>query len=559
MPADPRTPHGSAGDPALSRLEEQRLRLQLVATALSQPLDAHDVAVAVLEAAGNVLGAAHGWLALASTDGTFLELLEAVGLDDPLVAERWRVPLAASMPMADAIRSGRALYHSSDAARAAELPLLAAARPGAPETQAAAIVPLVFEGRGIGILGIAFPEQHDFDGDERWFLETLAAHASQAIQRARLFDELREREAGLQSALEASGTGTWDWDLASDVLIWSQEIFRLHGLPVDGNPPSPAEWLTMVVEDDRTRIEAMVRQCLEEGGTYDTEFRVRHPDGRVRWLHSVGRTAAGPDGRPARLLGTTLDITERREEEEERTRQVEAEREAARLRDAFTGVVSHELRTPITTIYGGARVLARRWRDMEPETRDDILADVAGEADRLYRLVEDLLVVTRVERGTLDIGDVPVHLGRIVERVVASERPNWGDVQLVCEVPADLPSVAGEEAYVEQVLRNLLDNAAKYGGAGTTVVVQTEAVGPDVVLRVLDEGPGIDEAEAARLFEIFYRAPSTAAATSGAGIGLFVCRQLVEAMGGTIHAQRRSEQGSAFIVTLPRFADDGAG
>jgi two-component system sensor histidine kinase KdpD len=163
-----------------------------------------------------------------------------------------------------------------------------------------------------------------------------------------------------------------------------------------------------------------------------------------------------------------------------------------------------------------------------------------------------------VERGALDIGDEPLHLGRIVERVVASERPRWSDVEVVFEVPADLPSVAGEETYVEQVLRNLLDNAAKYGGTGTTVLVQTEAVGHDVVLRVLDEGPGVDEAEAPRLFELFYRAPSTAALVAGAGIGLFVCRQLVEAMGGTIRAERRREQGSAFIVTLPRYEDDGA-
>jgi signal transduction histidine kinase len=552
------TPHGHPGDAVLRRLEEQRFRLQLVASALSQPLDTRGVAVAVLEAACNVLGASQGWVALVTANGASLELQQAVGFSEAALADWRRVPLTVPVPMTRAVVSGRPIYHRSAVDRDAEFPLLAASRKGAPEAQATAVVPFVFEGRGTGVLSISFPEQREFDSDERWFLESLATQASQAIERARLFDELREREARLESALEASGTGTWDWDLVTGTLVWSDQVFRLHALPETGSPPTPEAWLEMVHDGDRARIGSTISACLEQGGTYDAEFRIRRADGRVRWLHSVGRTAAGPDGRPARLLGTTLDITERREAEEERARQVEAEREAARLRDAFTGVVSHELRTPITTIYGGTRVLARRWRDMEPETRDGILADVVAEADRLYRLVEDLLVLTRVERGALDIGDEPLHLGRIVERVVASERPRLSGVEVVCEVPADLPSVAGEETYVDQVLRNLLDNAAKYGGTGSTVLVQIEAAGRDVVLRVLDEGPGVDETEDTHLFELFYRAPTTAATVAGAGIGLFVCRQLVEAMGGTIRAERRREQGSAFIVTLPRYEDDDA-
>jgi two-component system sensor histidine kinase KdpD len=194
---------------------------------------------------------------------------------------------------------------------------------------------------------------------------------------------------------------------------------------------------------------------------------------------------------------------------------------------------------------------------MEASARDEIQRDVVEESDRLYRLVEDLLVLTRVERGSLDIGDEPIHLGRLLERVVASERSRWPDIRFETHVPAGLPSAAGEDTYAEQVLRNLLGNAAKYGGAGSTVLVTADADDDSVLLRVLDEGPGVDEAEADRLFDLFYRSPATAAAATGAGIGLFVCRQLVEAMGGTIAAGRRPEGGSAFTVTLPRYQDDG--
>jgi len=264
----------------------------------------------------------------------------------------------------------------------------------------------------------------------------------------------------------------------------------------------------------------------------------------------------GADGHPARVLGTGRDITTHKLAEAERDRMLEAERERGRLREAFIGVVSHELRTPITTIFGGARVLARRWRELDPVARDDILGDIVDDSDRLYRMVEDLLVLTRVERGMLEIGDEPIHLGRIVERVVASEQPRWPGVGFEVDVPAGLPSATGEDTYVEQVLRNLLGNAAKYGGPGTAVRVELDADADDVILRVLDEGPGIDPAETERLFELFYRSPAVVPLAGGAGIGLFVCRQLVEAMGGTITGERRSGGGAAFTVRLPRCADD---
>jgi signal transduction histidine kinase len=196
---------------------------------------------------------------------------------------------------------------------------------------------------------------------------------------------------------------------------------------------------------------------------------------------------------------------------------------------------------------------------MEDAARDDILRDVVEESDRLYRLVEDLLVLTRVERGTLDIGDEPVHVGRLLERVVASERPRWPEVELITRVAPALPTAAGEDTYLEQVLRNLLGNAAKYGGSGSTVTVEADADERHVLLRVLDEGPGIDEDEAGRLFDLFYRSPATAGSVAGAGIGLFVCRQLVGAMGGTIEARRRHGGGAAFVVALPRYRDDDEG
>ncbi len=546
----------SAPGTVLSRVADQRDRLAAVSNALAQTLDPQAVAAQIVDAACGLLGASQGWVVVVTADGEAVQMLAAVGYKTESVAPWMRVPLETPVPMTEVIRTGQPLFHATSAERRAAFPALAIPHGQNLEAQGSAVIPLGFEGRATGALAISFPVPRTLDEDERWFLAALAAQGSQALERARLFAEIQDRDARLRFTLHASGTGTWEWDLIADTMDWSPEVIALHGLEDGTGPVGLGAWLDLVHPEDRRLVRVAIREAMRTDETYDVEFRIERPDGTQRWAHSVGRLIRGADGHPVRMLGTMRDITDRKLAEAERDRVLQAEREAARLRDAFIGVVSHELRTPITTIFGGTRVLARRWRDMEPAARDDILRDIVEESDRLYRLVEDLLVLTRVERGTLDTGDEPIHVGRLLERVVASERPRWPEVRFGTVVAPGLPSAAGEDTYVEQVLRNLLGNAAKYGGAGSTVTVVAEADASCVRLRVEDEGPGIDEEEVDQLFELFYRSPRTASSTSGAGIGLFVCRQLVAAMGGTITAERRPDGGAAFIVTLPRYLDD---
>jgi PAS domain S-box-containing protein len=548
--------HLSAPGTVLSRVAGQRDRLQAVAAELTQTLDPQAVATKILEAASTLLDAPQGWVVGVTPDGRAVEMLAAVGYKPESVAAWMRVALDTPVPMTEVIRTGQPLYHATAAERRAAFPALAVPVGSGVEAEGSAVIPLGFEGRTTGAIAISFREPRTLDDDERWFLASLAAQGSQALERARLFAEIADRDARLRFTLQASGTGTWEWDLVADTMEWSPEVTTLYGLGEGITPAGIGEWLEMLHPDDRRAVRGAIRDALRTDETYDIEFRIARPDGSERWAHAVGRMTRDADGHAARMLGTIRDITDRRLAEAERDRMLQAEREAARLRDAFIGVVSHELRTPITTIFGGTRVLARRWRDMEAAARDDILRDIVEESDRLYRLVEDLLVLTRVERGTLDTGDEPIHVGRLLERVVASERPRWPEVRFETRVPPGLPSAAGEDTYVEQVLRNLLGNAAKYGGTGSTVTVVADADDDWVCMRVEDEGPGIDEGELDQLFELFYRSPRTATAASGAGIGLFVCRQLVAAMGGAITAERRAEGGAAFVVTLPRYLDD---
>jgi signal transduction histidine kinase len=218
-------------------------------------------------------------------------------------------------------------------------------------------------------------------------------------------------------------------------------------------------------------------------------------------------------------------------------------------KDELVASVSHELRTPITTIYGGSELLDR---EMATERRAEIIADIRVESERLARLVEDLLVMTRVERDMVETSDEPILIQHLLAEVVGASRNRWSGANVTLNIAERLPAVRGDATYIEQVVRNLLTNAVRYG-RGVENGIEVRATGGDghVFVSVLDSGPGFGGEDPERLFDLFYRSDSARAVPGGAGIGLFVCRQLVEAMGGSIWARERPEGGAEFGFALP--------
>jgi K+-sensing histidine kinase KdpD len=234
----------------------------------------------------------------------------------------------------------------------------------------------------------------------------------------------------------------------------------------------------------------------------------------------------------------------------------EEERRAAELREAFIGVISHELRTPITTIYGLTKMLRQRIDALAPEVRNQAIEDVEAEADRLYRLVEDLLVLSRAERGRVEIADEPLILDKVLRHAVDAEASRWPTRSFVLEVKGTLPLILGETTYIEQVTRNFLTNAAKYSPMGSEVTISAAPEGDMVAVRVFDRGIGLAAGDERRVFDIFYRSPGASRQAAGAGIGLFVCRQLIEAMGGRVWAAPRDGGGAEFGFMLPAHVED---
>jgi signal transduction histidine kinase len=255
------------------------------------------------------------------------------------------------------------------------------------------------------------------------------------------------------------------------------------------------------------------------------------------------------------LAALASDLTDSREYARRQAEHAAEIQRTHEFRDAFVGVLSHEIRTPITTILGMSHLLRKRHASMNVETRGQYLDDIGAESDRLRRLTEDLLVLSRAEGGQLVVAANPIVLGHIVRGVVASERARGTGHAIVVEADTDLPIVVGEEVYVEQVVRNLLGNAAKYSPAGTTIRVSLTTESAGAAVRVIDSGPGLPEGPPDQLFELFYRAKPAVASTSGAGVGLFVCRELAHAMGGRVWAcQAPGGVGAEFGFWLPEAA-----
>lgn len=276
---------------------------------------------------------------------------------------------------------------------------------------------------------------------------------------------------------------------------------------------------------------------------------------RSQWEHELLEATKALEqeraasGKLASDLAATAADLEARHADEERTRT---------FRDAFIGVISHELRTPITTIYGMSHILRDRHRTMDPGEVTARLDDIETEADRLRRLTEDLLVLSRAEGGHLELAAEPLVLGHVLRTAVDGEQARAASHRFVLDVEPSLPLVLGDPTYVEQVVRNFLSNAVKYSPPGSSVSIASRRSARGVEVEVLDEGPGLGDGPSERLWDLFYRSQEAVNRTGGAGIGLFVSRELIHAMGGGVWSRNRVDRasgGSEFGFWLPAAKD----
>lgn len=365
--------------------------------------------------------------------------------------------------------------------------------------------------------------------------------------------EILEHNQRLRLALEAAHMGTWNWDIRSDKITWSDEMETLLGVQRGELSDSREDYLRMLSPEDRAETERALTEALD--GTrpsYSLEHRVLWPDGSLHWIECRGQVFRDEQGKPLRMAGISADISERKRMEEERSHLVDELRQAVKVRDEFLSIASHELRTPLTTLtlqVDGLIHLLSSTSGMS-ERLLSRARTLRRQADRLESLVSGLLDVSRVDPGQLQLQPENVDLARVAKDVVERLTPERGSpISLQVNGP-----VVGywDPLRLDQVLTNLLSNALKYG-QGKPIDVSVQASATEVILAVRDQGFGIAPADRARIFERFERAVSERH-FGGLGLGLWIVRQIVDAVHGTIVCDSRPGAGSTFTVVLPRSA-----
>ena len=226
--------------------------------------------------------------------------------------------------------------------------------------------------------------------------------------------------------------------------------------------------------------------------------------------------------------------------------------EADRLRSALLTSISHDLKTPLAAILGAASTLKGFAGELDGQGKVELLATIIEELERLNRFIANLLDMTRLESGSIEPNAAPHDIGEIVGSVLERARKILVHHRVEVDIAKDLPMLSVDPVLFEQVLFNILDNAAKYASPGTTVLIQSWQDGADVKLQVVDEGSGIPPEEIDRIFDKFHRAEKQDQVRAGTGLGLAISRGFIEAMGGSITCVNRSDrQGAVFTVTLP--------
>jgi PAS domain S-box-containing protein len=517
-------------DITAARRANERLRfLARAGDVLNESLDYEHTLAAIAEMAIPTLGG-QVVIDVFGTDGS-LRCVGAAHLDPTrshFVRELRRryPPTAHDHPVQVAARTGEPVHladlqaHVDDMAQDAEHAALIREL----ANTSGVVVPLIAHGRTLGTiqLGTIDPQPH-FDAADVELAVELARRASLALENAELYRQAQER-AHAAEALEFVDDGVFLVDGDGIVRLWNPSAASALGVREPEAVGRPVEELIPDWESLQGRIEV---------GAGRPQTMPVEVQGEERWLSMSA----------ARFPGGTVyafrDLTD--------------ERRVEQLKSDFVATVSHELRTPLSAIYGAALTLQRDDVRLEESQRDGLLDVVASEADRLARIVNDILWASRLDSGQMGVKIESCDAGQLTRQVVEALRSHApDDVQLCVETSDGLPPVAADPDKLRQVLTNLVDNAVKYSPDGGRVVVGVSEAGNRIRFRIEDEGLGIPPAEQTRIFEKFFRLdPNLTRGVGGTGLGLYICRELVHRMHGRIWVASDGRRGSSFFVELP--------
>jgi PAS domain S-box-containing protein len=392
-----------------------------------------------------------------------------------------------------------------------------------------------------------------------------------AEARRRAEDELRAQEARFRTLVNAIPQLAWMADRTGAAYWFNDRWYDYTGTSFE--EAQGWGWQKAHHPDHLQRVVESMRRSFEAGEDWEETYPLRGKDGTYRWFLSRALPIRSEDGSITNWLGTNTDITEQKNAEAERERALALEQQvrsqaerATRARDEVMAIVVHDLRNPMNTILTSATIIgdslekgAKKGIDISnPALSADLkscVEAIQSSVKTMDRLICDLLDVSRMEAGSFSIQCSHVDIGALLEEIlkVCESQARAKKISVTADIPTGLPPVNGDRDRLEQVLSNLFGNAFKFTPEGGRVMVRASKVDASVQIAVEDSGPGIPAADLPRIFDRYWRGDR--ASRDGAGLGLAICKGIIDAHGGNICVESVLGRGTTFWFTVPCAAE----
>ncbi|WP_160164093.1 PAS domain-containing sensor histidine kinase [Nafulsella turpanensis] len=357
--------------------------------------------------------------------------------------------------------------------------------------------------------------------------------------------EIRSYAQRLQLATEAAGIGIWDWDLETNKIVWDQQMRELYGLPADKAEVEFDDYKKVLHPDDVPEQELLLQEVLKYK-KLDSEFRIII-ESKVRWIKSYAKVFENEQGEPRRLLGLNWDITRLKETEETLRRSNEELLKINHELDQFVYSTSHNLRAPLTSILGILNLIKNYPEGADLNTYLQLIEKSVTKLDETIQEITDYSRNTRVE-----VSLEPVNFEAIIEEVVESlsflEQANKIKISYVTPSGSHFLS---DSSRLKMIFTNLISNAIKYAsteGKEPSIFILVEEKRGGATIRIQDNGIGIAKEHQEKIFSMFFRASSK---SSGSGLGLYIVKEAIQKLGGTIRVKSNLGKGTEFIIFLP--------
>jgi PAS domain S-box-containing protein len=403
------------------------------------------------------------------------------------------------------------------------------------------------DGTVIEVRGIPLPDKRG-----------LVATYTDVTEASRVQKELEDSRERYQLALSGANDGIWDWDLRGGRVFASDRLKSLIGLKIEGNIAQPDEWQARIHPDDLEDFRAAMRGHLRgETPSYSCEFRVLDEANEERWVLHRGVGLRDESGRVYRMAGSIGDITQVKLAQEEMRVALVAAEAATQAKSQFLANMSHELRTPLNAVIGITEMLREDAEDLGYEDFEEPLSRIERAGKHLLHLINEVLDLSKIEAGRIDLHEEDIDLKTLIEDIVATTEPlaRQNANTLVVKMAEDPGATRADLTRLRQIVLNLISNACKFTEQGEVVLSVDRRPGDDgerLEIAVTDSGIGISDEQMKRLFEEFSQADaSTTRKYGGTGLGLAISRKLCRMMGGDISVESRPGVGSTFIVDLP--------